>query len=256
VNTQACSAAYWLASQADEVVCTPSGEAGSVGVYMMHVSYAGMNEQMGIEPTFVKVPPGKTDGNPEEPLSESGKAQWQQDVEDIYAMFVGDVAKGRGVSAEAVMANYGKGHTLLAARAEEAGIVDRIATLDEVVAELFGTPAQEGEAMSALAMRVSARLAEGTERLLAVGGDDDEDEDELDEDEDVPPGDDEDDDDDDEDEQKPVVDDVEGEPQAANPAQGKCSLCGKYVESGTVCGGCKGSQTAEAAETAAFLASL
>src|SRR5580704_14701078 len=33
-NSMACSAAYWLASAASEVVITPSGQAGSIGVYM------------------------------------------------------------------------------------------------------------------------------------------------------------------------------------------------------------------------------
>src|SRR5690606_31422373 len=33
VNHLAASAAYWIASQADEVVVSPSGRAGSIGVY-------------------------------------------------------------------------------------------------------------------------------------------------------------------------------------------------------------------------------
>jgi len=32
-NTYAASAAYWIASAADEIVVTPSGEVGSIGVY-------------------------------------------------------------------------------------------------------------------------------------------------------------------------------------------------------------------------------
>src|ERR1700676_5415437 len=32
-NAMGCSAAYWLASAASEVVCTPSGQCGSIGVY-------------------------------------------------------------------------------------------------------------------------------------------------------------------------------------------------------------------------------
>ncbi|MEL6316245.1 MAG: S49 family peptidase, partial [Pseudomonadota bacterium] len=34
-NTEALSAAYWIASAADELVVTPSGKVGSVGVYMV-----------------------------------------------------------------------------------------------------------------------------------------------------------------------------------------------------------------------------
>ena len=34
-NAMGCSAAYWLASAASDLVCTPSGQCGSIGVYMM-----------------------------------------------------------------------------------------------------------------------------------------------------------------------------------------------------------------------------
>jgi ClpP class serine protease len=36
VNSMAASAAYWIASQADEIVVTPGGQAGSIGVYTVH----------------------------------------------------------------------------------------------------------------------------------------------------------------------------------------------------------------------------
>jgi ClpP class serine protease len=36
VNGLAASAGYWLASQCDEIVCVPSGTAGSIGVYTAH----------------------------------------------------------------------------------------------------------------------------------------------------------------------------------------------------------------------------
>jgi len=36
INTNCCSAGYWIASQASTIIATPSGETGSVGVRMAH----------------------------------------------------------------------------------------------------------------------------------------------------------------------------------------------------------------------------
>ncbi len=47
INTQCCSAGYWLAAQCTEVIATPSAEVGSVGVFMCHSDYSQMNERIG-----------------------------------------------------------------------------------------------------------------------------------------------------------------------------------------------------------------
>ncbi len=141
-NTQAASAAYWIASQADEVIATPSGDVGSIGVYMIHVDQSKANEARGLNPTYIKAGKYKTEGNANEPLSDAGREQWQQEVNDIYDAFVGDVADGRDVSTTEVRSGYGEGRSLLAKRAVSAGLVDRIATLSAVIGE-FGAKAQE-----------------------------------------------------------------------------------------------------------------
>jgi capsid assembly protease len=137
-NTLAASAAYWIATQADEVVCTPSGECGSVGVYMVHEDWSKFNADFGVEPTYISAGTYKTEGNPDEPLSKDGQKAWQQEVDDIYGAFLASVAAGRGISVEQVRANYGEGRCLLAARALEAGMCDRLDTLETVVGELLG----------------------------------------------------------------------------------------------------------------------
>ncbi len=143
-NTQMASAAYWIASQADQVVITPSGNAGSIGVYRVHEDWSDANTQAGVAITYVSAGKFKIEGNPNEPLGRTAKAQWQADVQDIYDMFVADVAAGRGVSVAEVIGGYGEGRSLPAARALAAGLVDRIATYDEVrtgIALGFASPA-------------------------------------------------------------------------------------------------------------------
>lgn len=136
-NTMAASAAYWIASQADELVVTPSGDVGSVGVYMVHYDCSAMNEKLGIAATYISAGQYKTEGNPDEPLSEGASADWQQEIDTLYDMFVEGVATGRGVSADTVRSGYGEGRTLLAARALTAGMVDRVDTLENVISGLL-----------------------------------------------------------------------------------------------------------------------
>jgi signal peptide peptidase SppA len=69
-NSMACSAAYWLASAASEVVCTPSGQCGSIGVYMLHQDESEALKKEGIKITVIKAGKYKTEGNPSEPLSD------------------------------------------------------------------------------------------------------------------------------------------------------------------------------------------
>jgi capsid assembly protease len=44
VNTLAASAAYWIASQASEVVMVPSGDVGSIGAMIMHQDVSGIGD--------------------------------------------------------------------------------------------------------------------------------------------------------------------------------------------------------------------
>jgi signal peptide peptidase SppA len=135
-DTNMMSAAYWIASQA-EVVVTPSGYAGSIGVYRTHVDASGLNDKMGVKVTYVSAGKYKTEGNPDEPLGRTAQRAWQQAVDDVYGDFVADVARGRGVSEDAVRSGFGEGRSLRGERAVRAGIADRVATYEEVVGQLL-----------------------------------------------------------------------------------------------------------------------
>jgi capsid assembly protease len=136
-NTRAASAGYWLASQADELVVTPSGDVGSVGVYLEHQDWSKANEKEGVAVTYVSAGEFKTEGNPDEPLSEDAQAHLQEIVNESYGMFVSDVAAGRGVSEETVRDGYGKGRVLTAQMALAEGMVDSVETYEQVVRRML-----------------------------------------------------------------------------------------------------------------------
>lgn len=134
VNGMAGSAAYWLASQCSEIVVTPSGEVGSIGVFMLHVDMSASLAQAGIKPTFIHAGKHKVDGNSLQPLSTDAEANWQGQVDAIYGDFLRAVARGRGVPVQKVRAEFGQGRTLQARNAVAIGMADRVGTRGDAIA--------------------------------------------------------------------------------------------------------------------------
>ena len=132
-NSLAASAAYWLASAADEIVVTPSGSVGSIGVLNLHMEQSKALEKAGIAVTITSAGKYKTDGNPFEPMSDSAKEHITARINEIYGTFVRAVAKGRGVKIADVENGFGQGRVLSAKEAKKAGMVDRIATMESTI---------------------------------------------------------------------------------------------------------------------------
>lgn len=135
VNSMAGSAAYWIASQCDEVVVAPGGQVGSIGVICCHQDMSEMDKMLGMKITYITAPEGgyKAEGNPDEPLSPEARDYMQATVNEYYKPFVDAVASGRKVSGKAVREEFGKGRMVTAARAVALGMADRVATLQEVI---------------------------------------------------------------------------------------------------------------------------
>ena len=166
-NPIAASAAYWLASAAGELVVTPSGEAGSIGVYAIHQDFSKANEMLGVAPTYISAGKFKTEGNPDAPLSDEARAHMQADIDRYYKMFTAAVARGRGVKREAVVNDFGQGRMLGAKEAVAAGMADWVGTIDDVIDRLAkGVPAVAKRAAD-LAVPVEAIAAQAEDELRA-----------------------------------------------------------------------------------------
>lgn len=137
-DSMAASAAYWIGTAAEELVVTPGGEVGSIGVYMLHEDWSAAYEMAGVKPTVIKFGENKAEGIDVEPLSESAMEHFQERVNQYGEAFVAAVAKHRGVSKSTVMKDFGQGMVFGAKDAVRLKMADRIATLDETVARLAG----------------------------------------------------------------------------------------------------------------------
>ncbi len=163
-NSLNASAAYWISSAADQVVATPSGTVGSIGIFTVRMDTSVADAQAGVKYTVIKAGKYKAGDLPFEPLSDEERTALQGHVDELYDMFAASVAQHRGASVEAVRAGYGQGRVLSAKGALAARLVDRVATLDQVLAEL-GAP--RGAAMvRAQQERAALAAAESQSRYI------------------------------------------------------------------------------------------
>lgn len=130
VDGLGCSAAYWLASAADEIVCDQTSALGSIGV-VLAVSDPTKASARDIEFVSSQSPDKRPD-----PTSERGRSQIQQTVDALADVFVASVARNRGVSPETVLSDFGQGGIKVGKHAAAAGLADRLGSLEGVIAQL------------------------------------------------------------------------------------------------------------------------
>lgn len=167
VNPMAASAAYWVASQATEITMTPGAEAGSIGT--MRDAVWPVQPDMGGDQWSVHVSsharakyPNATD--------ERGRTEIQRSLDDAEAMFLADVATGRGVTVDDLMATLSVtgdvadgGAMFRADAAVERGLADRIETraafYTRVLAAHAPQPAKPNAARASLIAQAEAAAA-------------------------------------------------------------------------------------------------
>lgn len=133
-NNTAASGGYWIASQAHELVVTPSGMVGSIGVIVPHSDTSAMKERLGVRTEYITAGRYKSEGHADGPLTDDHRAHLQSMVDAYYGAFTKAVAKGRGVPVSTVRGEaFGEGRMRLASEAVAAGMADRVGTLDDTI---------------------------------------------------------------------------------------------------------------------------
>lgn len=130
----AASAGYLGASAADEIIISPTGYAGSIGVVARHVDFSQALASDGVKVTHIFAGAHKVDGNPYEPLPDAVREDWQAEIDGIYADFLSAVATHRGISVDAVRKTQAR--TYRGQAAIDARLADRMGTTDQIIQEL------------------------------------------------------------------------------------------------------------------------
>lgn len=127
-----CSAAYWAASQAGKVYANPTSIVGSIGAYLVLEDCSRMYENAGIEVHVVRTGEFKGAAVPGTAITSEQLAGFQKTLDSLSAFFVAAVARGRGLELSQVQ-ELADGSVFVGAEAVDRGLVDGIATFDEVL---------------------------------------------------------------------------------------------------------------------------
>ncbi|WP_041802735.1 S49 family peptidase [Micavibrio aeruginosavorus] len=136
----AASGAYWIASAADEIVVSETSAMGSIGVVGMYQGKSGKSAET-VEIVSSQSPHKRLD-----PTSDDGRSRIQARIDSMADVFIGTIARNRDVSVEDVQNHYGGGDVMIGAKAVNAGMADRVGSLEGLIAELSSptSPRTEG----------------------------------------------------------------------------------------------------------------
>lgn len=127
----AASGAYWIASAADQVVASETSGLGSIGVVAV---YRGAKLDKNA-PTSIEIVSSQSPFKRLNPETDEGRAKLQTRIDAMAEVFVNTLARNRGIAAAQVLEQFGAGDILIGAHAVNAGLADRIGSLEKLIAE-------------------------------------------------------------------------------------------------------------------------
>lgn len=163
VSDLGASAAYWIASAASEVVARDTARLGSIGVVLRTTA--------GSDPKELKFISSQSPRKHAAADSAIGQELLQAEVDTLAQVFIDAVAGYRNVSHETVLSDFGKGGVLVGQDAVNAGLADRLGSLESLIAELNGgTPSttHRGKSMATKDAITRDVLATENPELLAA----------------------------------------------------------------------------------------
>tara|TARA_B110000881_G_C18596969_1_gene532144 strand:- start:2114 stop:3775 length:1662 start_codon:yes stop_codon:yes gene_type:complete len=135
----AASGGVWITTNSSEIWAEPNTVTGSIGVYSIvptlgrALDWAGINVD-GVSSTKMG------EWEPTEPMPDYMKDLYQANVDGIYENFVSVVANNRSMEYEDVLKIAG-GRIWAGDKAQELGLVDKLGTLNDVIAHVAETHA-------------------------------------------------------------------------------------------------------------------
>jgi signal peptide peptidase SppA len=119
------SAAYWIASQARAICCTPSADVGCIGVYQLYYDQSAYLATMGIKASIFKSGDLKAAGHPDIPMTEAQAAHVQAEIDAIGVQFRAAVTARRNIDEDSM-----RGQSFLGTEALARGLVDDLSTFE------------------------------------------------------------------------------------------------------------------------------
>ena len=117
ISGTAASAAYGLASQAGTITALNRGAMfGSIGVLSSRF----------VDGTVIDITSSNAPEKSPDVTTDEGKAMVRKTLDQIEAVFIEDIARGRGVTTDKVKSDFGRGGVFLAHDAKTHGMIDDV----------------------------------------------------------------------------------------------------------------------------------
>ncbi len=142
IETVGASAAYYIASAADRIVCSQGSITGSIGVIMMLADVQEIANRIGVKIRIIKAGKYKDIGSMLRPFSDEERKILETFAKEVHEQFIQDVAAGRKGKIEITeLRKIANGSFFTGATAKEYGLVDQMGNFYDAVnaaAELGG----------------------------------------------------------------------------------------------------------------------
>jgi protease IV len=134
METVAASAAYYISSNSDKIVCSAGTITGSIGVIMMLPEIDKVIEKIGVNVNVIKSGKYKDIGTGLRPMSGEERDILEGFAREVHEQFISDVAAGRKGKIDAEkLRSIADGRFFTGEKAKELGLVDSIGNFYDAV---------------------------------------------------------------------------------------------------------------------------
>ena len=154
IEGMGCSGGYWLSCAAGSTITASTmAEVGSIGVISVLRSVYQMYKDNGIDMKVLRQGKYKALGNPYEPISQEAEDDALSKMKVIYDIFLDVVAKARNISIPTLVDTAAEGRVFIGKDALRVGLIDSIASTEQVLygllsPTLVAKPANSGDDMT------------------------------------------------------------------------------------------------------------
>ena len=154
IEGMGCSGGYWLSCAAGSTITASTmAEVGSIGVISVLRSVYQMYKDNGIDMKVLRQGKYKALGNPYEPISQEAEDDALSKMKVIYDIFLDVVAKARNISVPTLVDTAAEGRVFIGKDALRVGLIDSIASTEQVLygllsPTLVAKPANSGDDMT------------------------------------------------------------------------------------------------------------
>lgn len=132
----AASGGYYISCGADRIYADRTTITGSIGVFGMIPDFSGLvTDKLGVTFSTVETNPNAAGISLMEPLTPGQRQAMQTGVEEIYDLFTGRVARGRGIDVDSVRA-IAEGRVWVGSSALGLHLVDELGSLHDCIADI------------------------------------------------------------------------------------------------------------------------